>query len=65
MRTTIGVAKTMGVPVKGQIIAVMVMFQESSLRNLANDGTSTQTVLAGARQGLLAQRHPAFAEISA
>ncbi len=42
MRATIGVAKTMGVPVKGQIIAVMVMFQESSLRNLANDGTTTQ-----------------------
>jgi hypothetical protein len=41
VRTTIGVAKSMGVPVKGQIIAVMVMFQESSLRNLANDGTTT------------------------
>ena len=32
----------MGVPVKGQIVAVMVMFQESSIRNLANDGSSTQ-----------------------
>ena len=42
VRTTIGVAKAMGVPLKGQIIAVMVMFQESSIRNLANDGTSTQ-----------------------
>lgn len=41
VRTTIGVAKTMGVPIKGQIIAVMVMFQESSIRNLANDGTTT------------------------
>ena len=41
VRTTIGVAKTMGVPIKGQIIAVMVMYQETSLRNLANDGTST------------------------
>jgi hypothetical protein len=30
----------MGVPLKGQIIAVMVMYQETSLRNLANDGTS-------------------------
>ncbi len=43
VRTTIGVAKTMGVPVKGQIIAVMVMYQESSIRNLANDGTSVQS----------------------
>ena len=43
VRTTIGVAKAMGVPVKGQIIAVMVMFQESSIRNLANDGSSTQS----------------------
>jgi len=42
VRATIGVAKTMGVPVKGQIVAVMVMYQESSIRNLANDGTSTQ-----------------------
>ncbi len=30
----------MGVPIKGQIIGVMVMLQESSIRNLANDGTS-------------------------
>ncbi|MGS0684752.1 hypothetical protein ACVBEQ_06330 [Nakamurella sp. GG22] len=43
VRTTVGVAKAMGVPVKGQIIAVMVMFQESSIRNLANDGSSTQS----------------------
>ncbi|MBM9476502.1 hypothetical protein JL107_08620 [Nakamurella flavida] len=42
VRTTIGVAKTMGVPRLGQIVAVMVMFQESSIRNLANDGSSTQ-----------------------
>lgn len=42
VRTTIGVAKTMGINRKGQIIAVMVMQQESSIRNLANDGTSTQ-----------------------
>ena len=42
VRTTIGVAKSMGVPLKGQIIAVMVMYQETSLRNLANDGTSVQ-----------------------
>lgn len=40
VRTMIGVARTMGVPIKGQIIAVMVMLQESSIRNLANDGTS-------------------------
>lgn len=42
VRTTIGVAKTMGISTKGQIIAVMVMYQESSIRNLANDGSSTQ-----------------------
>jgi len=42
VRTTIGVAKTMGVSTKGQIIAVMVMYQESSIRNLANDGSSVQ-----------------------
>jgi hypothetical protein len=42
VRTTIGVAKSMGISTKGQIIAVMVMFQESSIRNLANDGSSTQ-----------------------
>ncbi len=42
VRTMIGVAKTMGVPIKGQIVAVMVMYQESTIRNLANDGTSTQ-----------------------
>lgn len=41
VRTTIGVAKTMGIGRDGQIIAVMVMQQESSIRNLANDGTST------------------------
>ena len=41
VRTTIGVAKSMGISVKGQIVAVMVMFQESTIRNLANDGTST------------------------
>ena len=40
IRTMIGVAKTMQVPYGGEIIAVMVMLQESSIRNLANDGTS-------------------------
>lgn len=44
VRSTIGVAKTMGVSRPGQIIAVMVMQQESSIRNLANDGTSQQSV---------------------
>jgi len=43
VRTTIGIAKSMGVGINGQIIAVMVMYQESSIRNLANDGTSAQT----------------------
>jgi hypothetical protein len=40
IRTMIGVAKTMQVPYGGEIIAVMVMLQESSIRNLANDGSS-------------------------
>lgn len=38
VRTTIGIAKTMGVPEKGQIVAVMVMFQESGIQNYANTG---------------------------
>ncbi|HEY5880011.1 MAG TPA: hypothetical protein VIU11_13955 [Nakamurella sp.] len=42
VRITIGVAKTMGVSRHGQIVAVMVMQQESSIRNLANDGSSQQ-----------------------
>jgi len=42
VRLTIGVAKTMNVSRQGQIIAVMVMFQETTLRNLANDGSSPQ-----------------------
>ena len=42
VRTTIGVAKSMGVSVKGRVIAVMVMYQESTIRNLANDGSSAQ-----------------------
>ena len=41
VRFAIGVAKSMGVSRKGQIIAVMVMLQETTLRNLANDGTNT------------------------
>ena len=42
VRWTIGVAKTMNVSRQGQIIAVMVMYQETTLRNLANDGSSPQ-----------------------
>ena len=42
VRTTIGVARAMHVPRKGQMVAVMVMFQESTIRNLANDGSSAQ-----------------------
>lgn len=38
VRTMIGIAKTMNVPKRGQIIATMVMLQESTLRNYANDG---------------------------
>lgn len=38
VRTTIGIAKTMGVSEKGQIIALMVMFQESGIQNYANTG---------------------------
>ena len=38
VRTTIGIAKTMGVSEKGQIVAVMVMFQESGIQNYGNTG---------------------------
>lgn len=38
VRTTIGIAKTMNVSEKGQIIALMVMFQESGIQNYANTG---------------------------
>lgn len=41
VRTTVGVAKAMGIERPAWIIAVMVMLQESSIRNLANDGTTT------------------------
>ena len=40
IRTTIGVAKSMGIDEKGQIIAVMTMAQESMFYNYANDGAS-------------------------
>lgn len=38
VQTVIGVAKSMGVSERGQIIAVMVMFQESGIQNYANTG---------------------------
>lgn len=38
VRTMIGIAKTMGVSEQGQIIAVMVMLQESGIQNYANTG---------------------------
>lgn len=38
IRTFIGIAKTMGVPERGQIIAVMTLFQESGIKNYANNG---------------------------
>lgn len=38
VRTMIGIAKTMGVPERGQIIAVMVLLQESGIQNYANTG---------------------------
>lgn len=38
VQTMIGIAKTMGVSEKGQIIAVMVMLQESGIQNYANTG---------------------------
>ncbi len=41
VRYAIGVAKAMGVSRRGQIVSVMVMLQETTLRNLANDGTNT------------------------
>lgn len=47
VRTTIGVAKTLNVSKKGQIIAVMVMFQESGIQNYANTGENRQGYNAG------------------
>ena len=44
IRTTIGVAKSMGIDEKGQIIAVMTMAQESMFFNHANDGTGTSNM---------------------
>lgn len=38
VRTVIGIAKTMKVNEKGQIIAVMTMLQESTIQNYANSG---------------------------
>lgn len=38
VRTTIGIAKSLNISEKGQIIAVMVMFQESGIQNYANTG---------------------------
>lgn len=38
VRTVIGVAKTMKISKQGQVVSVMVMLQESGIRNYANDG---------------------------
>lgn len=38
IQTMIGIAKTMGVNERGQVIAVMTMLQESSIKNYANSG---------------------------
>lgn len=38
VRTMIGIAKSMGISKKGQIVGVMVMLQESTIQNYANDG---------------------------
>lgn len=38
VRDTIGIAKTLDVSEKGQIVAVMVMFQESGIQSYANTG---------------------------
>jgi cell wall-associated NlpC family hydrolase/biotin carboxyl carrier protein len=40
VQTVIGVAKSMGVNEDGQIVAVMVMLQESGIKNYANDGAN-------------------------
>src|SRR4051794_41261 len=40
VRAVIGVAKSMGVNEDGQIVSVMVMLQESGIKNYANDGAN-------------------------
>ena len=47
VRTIIGVAKAMGVSERGQIIAIMVAFQESGIRNYANTGENRYGYNAG------------------
>jgi murein DD-endopeptidase MepM/ murein hydrolase activator NlpD len=42
VRTVIGIAKTMHVSEQGQVIAVMVMFQESGIQNYANSGLNVR-----------------------
>lgn len=40
VRTVMGIAKTMKVSTQGQVVAVMVMLQESGIKNYANDGAN-------------------------
>lgn len=51
VRTTIGVAKDLGISKRGQIIAVMVMFQESGIQNYANSGKNVRNTNIGTPQG--------------
>lgn len=51
VRTMIGVAKTMGVSERGQIIAVMTMLQESGIKNYANSGKNARGYNIGTPQG--------------
>lgn len=51
IRTMIGVAKDLGVSEDGQIIAAMVMLQESGIQNYANNGENALNFDIGTPQG--------------
>lgn len=51
VRTIIGVAKGLDISKRGQIIAVMVMFQESGIQNYANSGKNVRGTNIGTPQG--------------
>ncbi len=51
VRTTIGVAKTLGIPQRGWEIAIAVMLQESGIRNLANKKNAESQALPNDGEG--------------
>lgn len=51
VRSVIGVAKDLDISEKGQIVAVMVMLQESGIQNYANSGENQNNFSIGTSQG--------------